>query len=206
MSAVRVVLIGAAVVVALVGGVFLGWKGIGTFFPDAAVETVTETRSSQVIHSVNRQEQVVLLSLGIQGVEKIDSHGKIGDWVIPGSEVKAFLPYEFMAHLGIDGGDVTIEQRGENHFVITIPKFTMIGHDSVRLDELIVTGGVLKGTAKEINQSEITNRILSDEHKEEYVSKHEDILKSQANRFYSRIVTGIDPLATVEFEYLQSEG
>lgn len=148
----------------------------------------------------------MLLSLGIQGVEKIDSHGQIGDWVIPGSDVKAFLPYEFMAHLGIDGGKVKIEQRGENHFIITIPEFTMIGHDKVRLDELIVTGGVLSGMAGEINQSEITNRILSDEHKAEYVSQHEDILKSQANRFYSRIVTGVDPLATLEFEYHQTEG
>jgi len=169
------------------------------------VETITESRSSQVIHSVNRQEQVVLLSLGIQGVEKVDSRGQIGDWVIPGSEVEAFLPYEFMAHLGIDGGEVQIEQRGENHFIITIPEFTMIGHDDVFFDELIVTGGVLSGTAKKIDQSEITNQILSDEHKAEYVSKHEDILKSQANRFYSRIVTGIDPLATLEFEYRSAE-
>lgn len=205
MKTLRVVLLVTVVVAALVGGVFLGWKGLGKLFPDTTVETVTESRSSQVIHSVNRQEQVVLLSLGIQGVEKIDSHGQIGDWVIPGSEVKAFLPYEFMAHLGIDGGEVLIEQRGENHFIITIPEFTMIGHDDVFFDELIVTGGVLSGTAKEIDQSEITNQVLSDEHKAEYVSKHEDILKSQANRFYSRIVTGIDPLATLEFEYRSAE-
>ena len=148
----------------------------------------------------------MLLSLGIQGVEKIDWHGQIGDWVIPGSEVKAFLPYEFMAHLGIDGGEVQIEQHGENHFIITIPEFTMIGHDDVFIDELIMTGGVLSGTAKEIDQSEITNQILSDEHKAEYVSKHEDILRSQANRFYSRIVTGIDPFATLDFKYPNVEG
>ncbi len=202
MKGIRGLLLTVAVLVALVGGVFLGWKGVGALFP-SGVETVTESRSSQVIQSVNRQEQVVLLSLGIQGVEKIDSQGRWGEWVIPGTEVKAFLPYEFMAHLGIDGGKVNIEQRGENHFIITIPEFTMIGHDKVRFDELIVTGGVLSGLAEKIDQSEITNRILSDEHKVEYISKHEEILKSQANRFYSRIVTGIDPLATLEFEYRQ---
>lgn len=202
MKGIRGLLLTVAVLVALVGGVFLGWKGVGALFP-SGVETVTESRSSQVIQSVNRQEQVVLLSLGIQGVEKIDSQGRWGEWVIPGTEVKAFLPYEFMAHLGIDGGKVSIEQRGENHFIITIPEFTMIGHDKVRFDELIVTGGVLSGLAEKIDQSEITNRILSDEHKVEYISKHEEILKSQANRFYSRIVTGIDPLATLEFEYRQ---
>ena len=202
MKGIRGLLLTVAVLVALVGGVFLGWKGVGALFP-SGVETVTESRSSQVIQSVNRQEQVVLLSLGIQGVEKIDSQGRWGEWVIPGTEVKAFLPYEFMAHLGIDGGKVNIEQRGENHFIITIPEFTMIGHDKVRFDELIVTGGVLSGLAEKIDQSEITNRILSDEHKVEYISKHEEILKSQANRFYSRIVTGIDPLATLEFEYQQ---
>lgn len=47
--------------------------------------------------------------------------------------------------------------------------------------------------------------IGHDEYKAEYVSQHEDILRSQANRFYSRIVTGIDPLATLEFEYYESE-
>ncbi|MBC9954688.1 hypothetical protein ICM05_08520 [Leucobacter sp. cx-42] len=163
--------------------------------------TVTESRSSQVVMSVQREDQVVLMSLGIQGLEQTDSHGEIWGLSVPGSGKKAFLPYSFTAKLGIDGGKVRISEVDENEYHIAIPKFIFVGNGDVQFDDMLEVGGILSGTAGEINQSEMTNRILSAENEDAYVAKNLDILKSQARTFYTNIVMSVDPTAKVEFSF-----
>lgn len=191
----------AAIAGAVVGGLLV--LGGTNFFNgiSATPTTVTESRSSQVVMSVQREDQVVLLSLGIQGLEQTDSHGEIWGLSVPGSGKKAFLPYSFTAKLGIDGGKVRISEVDENKYHIAIPKFIFVGNGDVKFDDMLEVGGILSGTAGEINQSEMTNRILSAENEEAYVAKNLDILKSQARTFYTNIVMSVDPTAKVEFSF-----
>ena len=186
------------IVAAIVLGILLFLNFGGNL---ATPTTVTESRSSQVVMSVQREDQVVLMSLGIQGLEQTDSHGEIWGLSVPGSGKKAFLPYSFTAKLGIDGGKVRISEVDENKYHIAIPKFIFVGNGDVKFDDMLEVGGILSGTAGEINQSEMTNRILSAENEDAYVAKNLDILKSQARTFYTNIVMSVDPTAKVEFSF-----
>ncbi|WP_394551731.1 hypothetical protein ACDF64_12760 [Agromyces sp. MMS24-JH15] len=163
--------------------------------------TESEERDTQVIQAVVREEQVVLLSLGIQGIsEKNDTSTFLGTRV-PGSERATFVQYAFSAKLGIDGGAVTIEQTGEDEYLISIPEFEFIGHDDERFELVGEQNGVLSWMTPEIDTVEMINAILSDDVKHEYLDANEKILQDQAQAFYSGIITSIDPTLTVRFAF-----
>jgi hypothetical protein len=80
-------------------------------------------RNSQIIESVSREEQVALVSMGIQGIQEETSSGTLPflETVIPGSQRATFAQYSFTANLGGDGEDVRIEETGEDSFHVSIP-------------------------------------------------------------------------------------
>ena len=187
----------AVVVLAAVGGAWLVEE-----FPDIAPWGVeSENRNSQVVNAITRLDQVVLLGLSIQGISEETSRGKILGWGVPGTTRTAFLQYEFDAKLGIEGGDVQIEQRGEDAFVVTIPEFIFIGHDDVSFKLAAVDGGLLSWTTPEIDNVETINRILNDEARQQYIDSNQDMLKEQARNFYTGVIASIDPTLEVAFEF-----
>ena len=170
---------------------------------DAGREDAT-TRNSQVVQSITREQQVVLLSLGIQGiVERTqDSHLFGQEYLtIPWSERASFIQYEFTAKLGFDGAGVEIEQTGENRFRITVPEFEFIGHDGEEFKVAAEDNGALSWITPPIDPVEMVNEVLSDSAKTEYVEQHQDLLQDQAQAFYNGILQGIDPQITAEYVY-----
>ncbi|NYD56142.1 hypothetical protein BKA08_000380 [Nocardioides marinisabuli] len=163
--------------------------------------TSSESRSSQVINSVTREEQVVLVSLGIQGIDEEAVTSTVFGVEVPGSGRTTFLQYEFDAKLGIEGGDVEIEQTGEGQFLVTIPDFVFIGHDNETFRLVAEDNGLLSFATPEIDSAEMITRILNDDTKEQYVDSNLEILRDQAEAFYSRLVTAVDPTVVVEFEF-----
>ncbi|MCT2089975.1 hypothetical protein M3D92_11850 [Micrococcus terreus] len=163
-----------------------------------------ETRNSQVVQSITREQQVVLLSLGIQGiVERTqDSHLFGQEYLtIPWSERASFIQYEFTAKLGFDGGQVQIEQTGDSSYRISIPELEFIGHSDERFKVAAEDNGVLSWITPPIDPVEMVNEVLNDRAKTEYVEQHQDVLRSQAEAFYSGILRGIDPQITAEYVY-----
>ena len=67
-------------VLALLGGGFL--LGKSTFLSTPA-ETVTETETSEVIHAVQRRQEIVLLSTSTQGLHTTQNSAKLFKWVSP---------------------------------------------------------------------------------------------------------------------------
>jgi hypothetical protein len=161
------------------------------------------TRNSQIIESVSRQEQVALVSLGIQGIQEEASKGTLPflNQVVPWSERATFAQYSFKAKLGVDGEDVRIEETGEDSFLVTIPEFIFIGHDDEDFRLVTENNGALSWLTPEIDQFEMVNTILNDEAKDEYIASNEELLKDQARDFYGSIITSVDPDVKVEFSF-----
>ncbi len=185
-----------AIVVVMAVGV--GAKLLSGFPPFG---TEAENRNTQVINAVTREEQVVLLSLGIQGIaeknETFDLHG----WQIPGTERASFVQYGFTAKVGLDGKDVTIRQTGEDEYLVSIPKFIFIGHANEDFRMVTEDNGVLSWITPPIDPVEMINDVLDDEAKGQYIESNRDTLRDQAEAFYTGIIRSVDSGIVVKYEF-----
>ncbi|AQP43569.1 hypothetical protein [Tessaracoccus flavus] len=160
-------------------------------------------RDSRTVASLSREEQVVLLSLGIQGIAERNEKSSVFGFDVPGSGRATFLQYEFNAKLGLEGKDVTIEPTGEDSFRITIPEFVFIGHDNPNFRLAAEDNGVLSWITPEADTVDMINNILDSEAQQEYIDSNEDILRDQAEVFYTSIIESVDPDVTLTFDFGQ---
>lgn len=163
--------------------------------------SVKESRSELVVNSLTLEEEVVFLSLGIQGITEESTHSTLFGQRVPGSGRTTFLQYNYNAKLGIDGRDVTIEETGENSYLVTIPPFEFLGYDDAKFETIVEDNGLLSFTTPEIDTATAITEILDSDTKMEHVATNEEILKHQAEAFYTGIIAGIDPEIEVEFEF-----
>lgn len=191
-----VVAVGLVVVAGLVA------VGIAKAFPNFSLfESASETRNTQIINSITREEQVVLLSLGIQGISEQRERGSFLGVDVPGSGRASFVQYAFNAKLGIEGNDVKIVQTGESDLLVSIPKFIFIGHDNESFRTVVEDNGALSWVTPEIDTVEMINTILNDDAQDQYIDSNQEILEDQARVFYTAIVTSIDPTIAIRFEF-----
>lgn len=165
------------------------------------VEATAESRDTQVITSMSRQEQIVLLRLGIQGISVKEGNSTFMGVNIPGSKRAAFVQYNFNAKLGIDGKDVKITSTGDKQFTVTIPRFIFIGHSDETFQLIAEKNGVLSGLTPEIDTAKMITNLLDEKAQAEYLSKNDDVLKDQAKTFYTSLATGIDPSVQLSVEF-----
>lgn len=187
-------------VVGLLVGVLVGAL-VGPLVVPQFFGSSSETRDSQVITAIKREEQVVLLSLGVQGLHNKDSNSELWGVDIPWSDRTSTLEYSFTAKLGIEGGEVAIEPDGEDAYRITIPAFIFIGHQNENFRVAVDDHGVLSWITPEFDTADLITEILNDDAKDQYIADNEQQLKDQAEVFYRGIVTGIDPDITLTFEF-----
>ncbi|PZU48692.1 MAG: hypothetical protein DI566_02435 [Microbacterium sp.] len=196
--------------VLLIVVVFIGAVGAAAAF--GAVNTLalgsifgssSQQRNDQVIQSVERKEEVVLVQLGIIGLVDKKTTAKIGEFEIPWTDRTVFLRYSFDAKLGIDGSAVEITPKGDNAYVITIPEFMFIGLDNSIAEIAAESNGALSWTTQEIDDQKMRNEIVNDGAKAEYIARNLDLLHSQTEAFYSGIVHAVDPTATLEFQFAE---
>ncbi|XKH53111.1 hypothetical protein LG284_14215 [Citricoccus nitrophenolicus] len=186
-----------AVVVIVLG--LLAWTG--AFAKMLPWSSASESQDTQVITAIERQEEVALLRLGIQGIAKETANFEVNDWQLPGSAKATFIQYSFGAKLGIDGQEVTVEQDGSNTYRVTVPEFIFIGHDDVEFKLITEHNGALSWLTPEIEQTEMVNEVLDEDAQQEYLESNEEILKDQAEEFYRSIITSVLPEADVEFDF-----
>jgi hypothetical protein len=197
----------ALVIVGLAGLVLLlasGW--VTPFLQTAPLSSTETTRSTQVVEAVTREQEVVLLSLGIQGIEEKSANSTFFGLDVPGSERTAFMRYEFAAKLGFDGADVAINETAASEYSISIPQFDFIGHEFISEDGapfkmVVQSGGALSWVTPEIDDAEMINRVLSEGARSEYIEIHRELLQEQAEAFYSGLVRAVDPDAKLIFEF-----
>ena len=172
--------------------------------PDLAfLGSQSQSRNTQIINSVTREEQIVLLGLGIQAISATTGHSTFLGVTIPGSERASFLQYSFNAKLGLEGKDVQIAATGEKGLLISIPQFIFIGHSNESFQTVVETNGVLSFATPEIDTAAVITNVLNDEAKSKYIASNNEILRDQAKAFYTGIINAIDPTITVAFEFSQ---
>ena len=114
------------VVLALIAAAAFGGIAVGTYLG------AHETRDVQVLRSVEREEQVVLVTTGLANVidERQDGLELFPGLTLPGSERQTLIRYDFDAKFGIEGSEVEITQTGPDTYLISIPTFIFIGYDN----------------------------------------------------------------------------
>lgn len=185
-------------VLALLGGGFL--LGKSTFLSTPA-ETVTETETSEVIHAVQRRQEIVLLSTSTQGLHTTQNSAKLFKWGVPGSQKLNILQYKFTAKLGIDGKEVKIEEIAPTHFRLTIPPFKFIGFSEPEFKTVHQHGQALSFATADIDVAEGINEVLNEERRKEHIQLNLDLLKGQTETFYGDLIHAINPEAKLEFEF-----
>lgn len=162
----------------------------------------TEERDVQVVRSVIGEEQVILLTAGLSDIkEERDNQDFFGLFDIPFSERAVFLRYDFDAKFGIEGKDVEIEPLGDKAYRITIPSFQFLGYDEPEFSVATEANGILSWATPEIDTLQATEELLTDAAVAEHIDGFRPLLEEQAATFYSRIVSGIEPDATLTFAF-----
>lgn len=188
-----VVFVGAAVAAASFGA--LNALALGSLFGTSSKE-----KNAQVVRSIERAEEVVLVKLAIEGIADKKTTATIGDFDIPWTTRALYLRYSFDAKLGIDGRAVTIRETGEDSWTISIPAFTFIGAEDETAEIAVETADGLAFTP-EIDDQEMRNDLLDDEAKATYIEDNTELLRDQAKSFYTRIIHAVDPDAELRFEF-----
>lgn len=195
-SALRLLPLPLAFLLAI--GVFAIVKNLGWLSP-FGIES--ESHDSQVIHAIERTQEVSLLRLGIQGIKDEDQSADIFGTNIPGTKKKVFLQYNFDAKLGIDGAEVKITKTGENAYLVSVPKFKFIGYAEPTFKVAVEDGGVLSWGTPDIDKVGMINEILNDDARQTYIDSNKELLEDQAKTFYDSLITSIDPAVVTTFEF-----
>ena len=189
------VLLGGGAVAAFASG------GLNALALKSLFSSSSSERDSQVVQAVTRVQEVALLSLHIEGIDRYESNSEVFGVAIPATEKTTLLQYKFDAKLGVDGSRVKIESTGPKSFRVTMPKFTGIGFDNPHFEDPLESGNALSWLSEPAAQTRMVNKILSDENKQMYISQNEEALKDQAKVFYRGIIAGVAPEVTLDFEF-----
>lgn len=189
----------------LVGGAAAAFAsgGLNALALKSLFSSSSSERDSQVVQAVTRVQEVALLSLHMEGLNRYESNREIFGVAIPASEKTTLVQYEFDAKLGVDGSQVKIEPTGPKSFRVTLPQFTGIGFDNPDFKDPLESNNTLGWLAEPAVQTRMVNNILSDENKQKYISQNDEALKEQAKVFYSGIIKSVDPEITVDFEFAE---
>ncbi len=166
------------------------------------VETVAESSNTQVVTAVEREEQIVLLSAATQGLSEETRSSTLFGRNVPGSGRTEFVQYSYSAKIGIEGGEVSIEETGEDEFLITVPEFIVIGNSDAEFKTVLDNAGVLGAMTDKIDTADTISGILNEATMaKEVIALNQGLLEDQARLFYTGIINGVDDNATVEFAF-----
>ena len=164
---------------------------------------------SQIYTQITRIEKVnesVFLDVGIQKVETIEKDKKIPgtNISIPLSVKKAIIILNYTAKFGIKEG-VQVRKIAEHEYELTIPKYEVIGvkvpdnpKDQYKLYDM--SGQLLSGAAENIDTGEHVAKSLSNKEQEVYLKQYKEQITESAEKYYTSIVTSIDPEAKLTFK------
>lgn len=195
-SAMRLLSLVVAFVIAIGG--FTMVKNLGWLSPFGIN---SRSHDSQVIHALERTQEVALVGLGIEGIKEEEQDGEIFGVDVWGTTQKVFMRYSFNAKLGIDGEKVKVTKKAEDSYLISVPEFTFIGYEDLNFEVAVEDGSVLSWTTPDIDKVEMVNEVLNDDEKDKYVISNEDILEAQTKVFYDSLIKSIDSTIVTEYEF-----
>lgn len=160
-----------------------------------------ERKDSQVVTAVERTQEVSLLSLAVQGLTSDKRDREILGQSVPGSGETVYIEYSFDAKLGLDGAEVDIRRSGQNGYVVAVPDFQVIGYDQPTFEVAVEDNGVLSWVTPDVDQLDMVNNVFDEDARDQYLADQDGALREQTKVFYDSLITGIDPDATVAYEF-----
>ena len=164
---------------------------------------------SQIYTQITRLEKVnesVFLDVGIQKVETIEKDKKIPgtNISIPLSVKKAIIILNYTAKFGIKEG-VKVKKISDHEYELTIPKYEVIGvkvpdNPKERYKLYDTSGQLLSGATKNIDTGEHVAKSHSNKEQEVYLKQYKEQITESAEKYYTSIVTSIDPEAKLRFK------
>lgn len=165
------------------------------------VRQVSDAADERVVQSIAREEQVVLLSLGIQGIREDSNRLRVRNLDLPGTARVQYIQYDYRAKLGIESKDVKVETAGNDKYKVTIPAFEFLGHSDAHFKTVVEDNGALSFFTDDIDTAAAITEVLNDDTKRQHIADNTDILREQAQAHYLSIIQAADPGAQVEFEF-----
>lgn len=191
-------------ILALIVGLVVGAGIVRSMAP--AVGTEVETLNEQVARSISLDEQVVLVSLGIQGITSERIQSTVFGKKVPGTARTSFLQYTYDAKLGIEGDEVIVEETGENQFLVKIPEFIFIGHENAEFKTVVEDNGVMSFVTPEVDTAGLITEVLNEDARDTHIDSNREVLELQARNFYSGIIHGVEPDIDLTFEFAEDNG
>lgn len=170
------------------------------------VTLTSQSKDSQVISSVTRVNEHVLVRLRAEGIKEKQQDGNF--WLgveVPGTSRTTFLRYSFNAKLGIVGDAVVVTpQRGSDHaYRVSVPDFVFIGYDDWASEVAAENNGVLSWTTPEIDELALSNSVLTETAQQQYVDDNVELLREQAESILTGLIQSVDPDAIITFAFAQ---
>lgn len=187
-----------ALIAFLCGAVIIGVLQSINF---AVIGTKNESSDTQVINAIERQERVVLLSLGVQGIADNTITNQFLGYDVPGTSKVLFLKYNYRAMLGIDGKKVKVTKAGEHEFKIEIPEFEFLGNSDIAFQKAVEQNGIISWATPDIDVSKMVNEVLNSSARQKYLLENQDLLKEQCQSYYNGLVKTIDGEAKITFDF-----
>ncbi len=192
----RTFVMGAA---SLILAVALGF-GLGAWLIPKLMSP-SKTSDTLVVAALAREEKVVLLSLGVQGIVSEEVNTKVLGFTLPASERIQFIQYSYEAQLGVDGKGVKVEKTGDHAYRVTLPEFSFLGHDKEQFKVAVEKEGDLSWMTPKVDTASLITKVLGDGARAEQLAGNRELLQEQAERFYGGIITSVDSEAKVEMAY-----
>lgn len=163
------------------------------------------------ITSLEKVNETVFLNVGIQKVETIEKDKKIPgtNISIPLSVKKAILILNYTAKFGIKEG-VKVKKISDHEYELTIPKYEVIGvkvpdNPKERYKLYDTSGQLLSGATKNIDTGEHVAKSHSNKEQEVYLKQYKEQITESAEKYYTSIVTSIDPEAKLRFKNMNKQ-
>lgn len=189
------------IVVLVLGGLAVGIAA-GLLTPPwlaSALGSRSIVRNEQVVTFITKEEQTVLLTLGVEGISEAEGVPPQVLKDVPFSKKVRLVQYSMKAKLGVDA--VTIDATGDHQFVVTVPPFIWIGETDRKIERVISDDGVLSAFTEQKTESEQLNGLVDDELKAKYLENNGEALQNQAEFHFTKLARSIDPDAELSFEF-----
>lgn len=191
-------------IVVIVAGALLGGIALGLLTPPwvtGALGPQSVIRNEQVVTSIARLEQTDLLELGVEAISTAEGKPPAVLRQFPWMESARIMQYSMKIQLGVDGVD--IEATGDHEFLVTVPAFIWTGYDDFKIDRVFNDDELLGGLSELASQEEQQNAIIDDDLKQKYLDANQDLLRDQAEFYFTKLAKSIDPDAELTFEFAQ---
>jgi len=189
-------------IVLLVVGALVGGFAAGILTPPwvaTALSSQSVIKNEQVVTSMEKKEQSVLLELKVKSVSEARGVPPTVIQGLPFLEKARYMIYTSKVKLGVDA--VTVVPTGDHEFVVQVPPFIWIGEDDTNIEQVISDDGILSAFTTQQSEVDQFNAIFTDELKDDYLEQNDQTLRDQTEFYFTKLATSIDPDAKLTFEF-----